>query len=142
MNCAGMGSSLTRRRSTGRASYSESVMNAHPEGSVTFGANAWLVDEMYEQYRDDPGSVSESWREFFQDYRPGGANLARPSTPEVIVEPEPADAPSGPAVAAGSPPAPDATATGATGTAPRTTAATPVAAAPAPDGTPADTATP
>ena len=47
-----------------------------------FGPNAWLVDDMYEQYREDPSSVSESWREFFEGYRPGGANLARPSTPE------------------------------------------------------------
>ena len=38
---------------------------------------------MYEQYRADPSSVSESWREFFEGYRPGGANLARPATPEV-----------------------------------------------------------
>ncbi len=44
-----------------------------------FGANAWLVDEMYEQYRGDPGSVSASWRDFFEGYRPGGVNLARPS---------------------------------------------------------------
>jgi 2-oxoglutarate decarboxylase len=36
------------------------------------GPNAWLVDEMYDQYRADPTSVSESWREFFADYRPGG----------------------------------------------------------------------
>ncbi|HVM01771.1 MAG TPA: hypothetical protein VM263_03800, partial [Acidimicrobiales bacterium] len=35
----------------------------------SFGPNDWLVDEMYEQYRDDPESVSESWREFFADYR-------------------------------------------------------------------------
>jgi 2-oxoglutarate decarboxylase len=49
----------------------------------SFGPNAWLVDDMFEQYRQDPGSVSESWREFFQNYRPGGVNLARPSTPEV-----------------------------------------------------------
>ena len=34
-----------------------------------FGANAWLVDEMYEQFRGDPHSVSETWREFFADYR-------------------------------------------------------------------------
>ena len=34
-----------------------------------FGPNAWLVDEMYEQYRADPSSVSESWQEFFADYR-------------------------------------------------------------------------
>ncbi|MHB8440214.1 MAG: 2-oxo acid dehydrogenase subunit E2, partial [Acidimicrobiales bacterium] len=36
-----------------------------------FGPNAWLVDDMYEQYRADPNSVSESWREFFADYSPG-----------------------------------------------------------------------
>ena len=34
-----------------------------------FGANSWLVDEMYGQYVTDPASVSESWREFFSDYR-------------------------------------------------------------------------
>ena len=56
-------------------------MTEAPQGSATFGANAWLVDDMYEQYLQDPTSVSESWREFFQDFRPGGANLARPSTP-------------------------------------------------------------
>lgn len=33
-----------------------------------FGANAWLVDEMYERYLDDELSVAESWREFFEDY--------------------------------------------------------------------------
>ncbi|HZT68030.1 MAG TPA: multifunctional oxoglutarate decarboxylase/oxoglutarate dehydrogenase thiamine pyrophosphate-binding subunit/dihydrolipoyllysine-residue succinyltransferase subunit [Acidimicrobiales bacterium] len=39
--------------------------------SAAFGPNAWLVDEMYERYRQDPSSVSESWREFFADYRRG-----------------------------------------------------------------------
>jgi len=34
-----------------------------------FGANSWLVEEMYEQFRNDPASVSEAWREFFSDYR-------------------------------------------------------------------------
>ena len=57
-------------------------MSEAPQDSATFGANAWLVDDMYEQYLQDPASVSESWREFFHDFRPGGANLARPSTPE------------------------------------------------------------
>jgi 2-oxoglutarate dehydrogenase E1 component len=33
------------------------------------GPNAWLVDEMYEQYLANPASVSESWRDFFADYR-------------------------------------------------------------------------
>ena len=36
---------------------------------TAFGANAWLVDEMYEQFRADPSSVSESWQEFFADYK-------------------------------------------------------------------------
>jgi len=34
-----------------------------------YGPNAWLVEEMYEAYLSDPNSVSESWREFFADYR-------------------------------------------------------------------------
>nr|WP_283251165.1 multifunctional oxoglutarate decarboxylase/oxoglutarate dehydrogenase thiamine pyrophosphate-binding subunit/dihydrolipoyllysine-residue succinyltransferase subunit [Rhabdothermincola salaria] len=46
------------------------------------GPNAWLVDEMYEQYLDNPTSVSESWQDFFADYRPSGpAGRAAPPTP-------------------------------------------------------------
>jgi len=41
-----------------------------------FGANAWLVDDMYEQYRADPSSVAESWREFFADYVPTAPSAA------------------------------------------------------------------
>ncbi len=36
----------------------------------SFGPNAWLVEDMYERFLADPGSVSESWREFFADYHP------------------------------------------------------------------------
>ena len=46
-------------------------MTATDNASTDFGANAWLVDEMYERYRDDPGSVGETWQEFFEDYKPG-----------------------------------------------------------------------
>ena len=35
-----------------------------------FGPNAWLVDDMYDRYLADPGSVAESWRDFFADYHP------------------------------------------------------------------------
>ncbi|MHB8328869.1 MAG: multifunctional oxoglutarate decarboxylase/oxoglutarate dehydrogenase thiamine pyrophosphate-binding subunit/dihydrolipoyllysine-residue succinyltransferase subunit, partial [Acidimicrobiales bacterium] len=42
-----------------------------------FGPNAWLVDDMYEQYRADPSSVSESWREFFAGYVPPGVAGSR-----------------------------------------------------------------
>ena len=66
----------------------------------TFGPNAWLVDEMYEQYRQDPSSVSESWQEFFADYRPtftvsnggGAASAADARAPQA---PPPAAAPDG-----------------------------------------------
>ena len=43
------------------------------------GPNAWLVDEMYEQYLADPGSVSESWRDFFADYRRDADHMAPPT---------------------------------------------------------------
>jgi 2-oxoglutarate decarboxylase len=55
-----------------------------PDASRTpdaLGPNAWLVDEMFEEFRRDPSSVADSWREFFEGYLPGGANLARPSVP-------------------------------------------------------------
>src|ERR1700676_3789610 len=35
----------------------------------TFGPNEWLVEEMFERYRDDPASVGPSWQEFFANYR-------------------------------------------------------------------------
>ena len=42
--------------------------------------NSWLVEEMYEQFRDDPSALPKSWQDFFADYRPddvGGGNGAR-----------------------------------------------------------------
>jgi 2-oxoglutarate decarboxylase len=40
--------------------------------SVTqsYGANIAFIEELYEKYRNDPASVSASWREFFHDYQP------------------------------------------------------------------------
>ncbi len=46
------------------------------EASGAYGANAWLVEEMYEAYLADPSSVSESWQEFFADYRSVGRPAA------------------------------------------------------------------
>jgi 2-oxoglutarate decarboxylase len=40
-----------------------------PRTAGSFGPNDWLVEEMYDQYKADPQSVSESWREFFTNYR-------------------------------------------------------------------------
>ena len=36
-----------------------------------FGANDWLVDEMYEQYLQDPSSVDPAWVEYFKTNEPG-----------------------------------------------------------------------
>ena len=65
-----------------------------PRGS--FGPNAWLVDDLYEQYLADPSSVSASWREFFTDYQrstvPPVASAAAPA-PAAPATPAPAPAP-------------------------------------------------
>ncbi|MGI8696805.1 MAG: 2-oxoglutarate dehydrogenase E1 subunit family protein, partial [Mycobacteriales bacterium] len=53
-----------------------------------FGANEWLVEEMYERYVADPNSVDSAWHEFFADYqkppgkapRPRGSDGTAPST--------------------------------------------------------------
>jgi 2-oxoglutarate dehydrogenase E1 component len=36
-----------------------------------FGQNVGYVDELYRRYLADPASVSEAWRDFFADYKPG-----------------------------------------------------------------------
>ena len=35
-----------------------------------FGANDWLVDEMYEHYLEDPTSVDTAWLEYFKNHKP------------------------------------------------------------------------
>ncbi len=46
-----------------------------------FGANEWLVEEMYERYRADPESVDAAWHDFFEDYRPAATTEAPPAVP-------------------------------------------------------------
>jgi multifunctional 2-oxoglutarate metabolism enzyme len=38
---------------------------------AAFGPNEWLVDELYEQYKNDRNSVDKAWWPFFEDYQPG-----------------------------------------------------------------------
>jgi len=42
--------------------------------SSDFGPNEWLVDELYQRYLADPGSVDKAWWSFFADYRPARGN--------------------------------------------------------------------
>ncbi|MGO9027270.1 MAG: multifunctional oxoglutarate decarboxylase/oxoglutarate dehydrogenase thiamine pyrophosphate-binding subunit/dihydrolipoyllysine-residue succinyltransferase subunit [Acidimicrobiales bacterium] len=56
-------------------------------GVGAFGPNAWLVEDMYDRYRADPTSVSESWREFFADYRPAAVTPTAPPAATVVAAP-------------------------------------------------------
>ena len=60
-------------------------MTDQSPAGLAFGPNAWLVDEMYQQYRSDPGSVAESWRDFFEGYRPDNG-----AAPAATAKPRPA----------------------------------------------------
>jgi 2-oxoglutarate decarboxylase len=114
------------------------------QAASSFGPNAWLVDDMYEQYRQDPSSVSESWQEFFADYRQGrpprpdgnGSGGAAPpaqdaAAPAAAPAPAADGADTAPAAAAPAAAAPAAAAPAPT-SAPARAAPAPAAAAPAP----------
>ncbi len=82
---------------------------------------------MFEEYRNDPSSVSESWREFFADYVPGGVATAAMPAPPALAPPaavEPAPAPSPAAAPTGSPTSTAPTSTAPTSSAPTSTAPT------------------
>lgn len=114
-----------------------------------FGQNQWLVDEMYQKYKQDPSSVDESWHEFLADYTPetpadsgngtvATATAAAASAPAAVAAPAPAPVP---APAAPVTPAPAPAPAAAPPAAPKVTAAASAAAAPpaarAPQTTPA-----
>ncbi|MFJ4805648.1 multifunctional oxoglutarate decarboxylase/oxoglutarate dehydrogenase thiamine pyrophosphate-binding subunit/dihydrolipoyllysine-residue succinyltransferase subunit [Streptomyces murinus] len=84
--------------------------------AAAFGANEWLVDEIYQQYLQDPNSVDRAWWDFFADYKPGApatpapagtaaAGVAATPTPAPQAAPAPA-APAAPKPAAAPAPAP------------------------------------
>ncbi|MEU6035891.1 multifunctional oxoglutarate decarboxylase/oxoglutarate dehydrogenase thiamine pyrophosphate-binding subunit/dihydrolipoyllysine-residue succinyltransferase subunit [Actinomadura sp. NPDC047616] len=55
----------------------ESHTSADPK-HTDFGANEWLVDELYHKYLEDPNSVDEAWWSFFADYQPDSRPSASP----------------------------------------------------------------
>ncbi|MYX95746.1 hypothetical protein GT045_13225, partial [Streptomyces sp. SID486] len=57
-------------------SSSISTDQAGKNPAAAFGPNEWLVDEIYQQYLQDPNSVDRAWWDFFADYKPGA-----PATP-------------------------------------------------------------
>jgi multifunctional 2-oxoglutarate metabolism enzyme len=76
-----------------------------------FGPNEWLVDELYQRYQKDPGSVDRAWWSFFADYRPpvdspdksSQTAAASPSATQPVTKPQQAPAAQQPPA-----PAPDA----------------------------------
>ena len=58
--------------------------------STDFGPNEWLVDELYQRYLSDPGSVDRAWWNFFADYRAPAPEAQAPAT--VPQAPPPASA--------------------------------------------------
>src|SRR6516164_5038962 len=67
-----------------------------------FGANEWLVEELYQRYLADPGSVDRAWWSFFADYQP---TLPNGTGPQPVIGRQSA-APAAPAPAPAQPPAP------------------------------------
>ena len=82
--------------------------------STNFGQNEWLVDQMYQQFKKDPQSVDQEWRELFstrsdQADQPGTADAsANGTTPGVTTTPTTTESPSSAAPAAAATPAPSA----------------------------------
>ncbi len=65
---------------------------AHPFAG--FGANEWLVDEMYQQFLKDPGAVDKAWWDFFADYSRRTANGTAEAAPTNAPAHLPASTPS------------------------------------------------
>ncbi|RKN06482.1 multifunctional oxoglutarate decarboxylase/oxoglutarate dehydrogenase thiamine pyrophosphate-binding subunit/dihydrolipoyllysine-residue succinyltransferase subunit [Streptomyces radicis] len=117
-------------------SSAETDRGAVPSAAAGFGANEWLVDEIYQQYLQDPNSVDRAWWDFFADYKPGGGDAAAAdgSGPNgTVVSPPKADA---------HPAAPRAAAAQARPQAPAQPQAQPARPAPAPAAQPAKAAAP
>ena len=82
----------------------ESAEWAAASATADFGPNEWLVDELYERYLNDPGSVDKAWWSFFADYRPvRGVNGTGPQP--VLTQPPATPAAKAPAAEPAQPPA-------------------------------------
>src|SRR5690606_42005146 len=76
------------------------------DASSVFGANEWLVDELYEQYLQDKNAVDPAWWDFFEDYRPAERADAAPADDEPAAPVNGATAPASATTAPAAPAAP------------------------------------
>ncbi|MBF0687816.1 MAG: multifunctional oxoglutarate decarboxylase/oxoglutarate dehydrogenase thiamine pyrophosphate-binding subunit/dihydrolipoyllysine-residue succinyltransferase subunit [Cellulomonas sp.] len=87
------------------------TQNAQSDSTrADFGANEWLVDELYEQYQKDRNAVDPAWWDFFEGYKPETTGAATNGDVARSAPPGPAAPPAAPTAPApsGSAPAPDA----------------------------------
>ncbi|MEV7018728.1 multifunctional oxoglutarate decarboxylase/oxoglutarate dehydrogenase thiamine pyrophosphate-binding subunit/dihydrolipoyllysine-residue succinyltransferase subunit [Streptomyces sp. DH-12] len=66
-------------QSPSNSSISTDTDQAGKNPAAAFGANEWLVDEIYQQYLQDPNSVDRAWWDFFADYKPGAPASSAPA---------------------------------------------------------------
>ncbi|HEV2112422.1 MAG TPA: 2-oxoglutarate dehydrogenase E1 component, partial [Gammaproteobacteria bacterium] len=52
-------------------------LQARLDTTLFFGGNAPYVETLYEQYLEDPASVSQAWREYFQALQAGRREVPR-----------------------------------------------------------------
>ena len=88
---AGPGANGQQGQGGGQAHAPDTTGVAGPD----FGPNQWLVDELYQRYQDDPGSVDRAWWSFFADYHPApsgpaGSGSAAAAAPAASPAAEPA----------------------------------------------------
>ncbi|MFT4307121.1 MAG: hypothetical protein QM604_09555, partial [Microbacterium sp.] len=55
-----------------------------------FGANEWLVEELYEQFKADKNTVDKSWWPILESYQPAAGPLTTPAA--AAAEPRPVTA--------------------------------------------------
>ena len=65
---------------------SSQITGLAPEGgsSNEFGANEWLVDEMYERFLADRNSVDQSWWPILEKYQPVDTSELASRTAEAV----------------------------------------------------------
>ncbi|MFD6550280.1 multifunctional oxoglutarate decarboxylase/oxoglutarate dehydrogenase thiamine pyrophosphate-binding subunit/dihydrolipoyllysine-residue succinyltransferase subunit [Streptomyces sp. NPDC058398] len=129
-------------QSPSNSSISTDDQAAGKNPAAAFGANEWLVDEIYQQYLQDPNSVDRAWWDFFADYKPGApaasapagtaaAGAAGTTTPAAPAAPVPPAARQAPPQAPAQAPAAPAPAAAPAAPKPAAAAPAPVKAAPA-----------
>jgi 2-oxoglutarate dehydrogenase E1 component len=106
MSAAGSGSRVSG------APHESTAPSENGPAAGDFGANEWLVEELYQRYLADPSSVDRAWWSFFADFKPTPSKPAAPPAPSAPPAPPTSGNGSAPAAAppAVAPPAPPAAA--------------------------------